>query len=185
MSPPAGTCGRGQREKKQPTHHPRVDLCRRRSLAGKTAVGDEGLDAVPAGTMRWTVRKLADDSKRSESVYSVASGRRRRRRRRSPSSSVATGSSLESCNGRGFFFSVGDVNGLFSDGCVCACVCVCVCVFVCVCVCACACACACVCVCVCVCVCQRKTKDRADGVREKSAHCPRRDSNLYLWDTRP
>ena len=39
--------------------------------------------------------------------------------------------------------------------------------------------------CVCVCVCQRKTKDRADGMREKSAHCPRRDSNLYLWDTRP
>ena len=35
-----------------------------------------------------------------------------------------------------------------------------------------------------VCVCQRKTKDRADGMREKSAHCPRRDSNLYLWDTR-
>ena len=33
--------------------------------------------------------------------------------------------------------------------------------------------------------CQRKTKDRADGMREKSAHCPRRDSNLYLWDTRP
>ena len=62
MSPPAGTCGRGQREKKQPTHHPRVDLCRRRSLAGKTALGDEGLDAIPAGTMRWTVRKLADDS---------------------------------------------------------------------------------------------------------------------------
>ena len=27
-------------------------------------------------------------------------------------------------------------------------------------------------VCVCVCVCQRKTKDRADGMREKSAHCP-------------
>ena len=42
-----------------------------------------------------------------------------------------------------------------------------------------------VCVCVCVCVCQRKTKYRADGMREKSAHCPRRDSNLYLWDTRP
>ena len=103
VSPPAGTCGRGQREKKQPTHHPRVDLCRRRSLAGKTAVGDEGLDAVPAGTMRWTVRKLADEQrKRSEPVDSVASGRRRRRRRRrdrSPSSSsVATGSSLESCN---------------------------------------------------------------------------------------
>ena len=38
--------------------------------------------------------------------------------------------------------------------------------------------------CVCVCVCQRKTKDRADGMREKSAHCPRRDSNPYLWDTR-
>ena len=33
--------------------------------------------------------------------------------------------------------------------------------------------------------CQRKTKDRADGMREKSAHCPRRDSNLYLWDTHP
>ena len=30
-------------------------------------------------------------------------------------------------------------------------------------------------VCVCVCVSQRKTKDRADGMREKSAHCPRRD----------
>ena len=44
----------------------------------------------------------------------------------------------------------------------------------------------CVCVCVCVCVmCQRKAKDRADGMREKSAHSPRRDSNLYLWDTRP
>ena len=34
-------------------------------------------------------------------------------------------------------------------------------------------------------MCQRKTKDRADGMREKSAHCPRRNSNLYLWDTRP
>ena len=72
---------------------------------------------------------------------------------------------------------------------VCVCVCVRVCVHVCVCVCVCACAraCvrACVCVCVCVCVCQRKTKDRADGMREKSAHCPQRDSNLYLWDTRP
>ena len=33
--------------------------------------------------------------------------------------------------------------------------------------------------------CQRKTKDGADGMRGKSAHCPRRDSNLYLWDTRP
>ena len=43
----------------------------------------------------------------------------------------------------------------------------------------------CVCVCVCVCVCQRKTKDRADGMREKSAHCLRRDSNLYLRDMRP
>ena len=53
---------------------------------------------------------------------------------------------------------------------------------VCVCVCVCVCARACVCVCVCVCVCQRKTKDRADGMREKSAHSPRRDSNLYLWD---
>ena len=35
-------------------------------------------------------------------------------------------------------------------------------------------ACVCVYVCVCVCVCQRKTKDRADGMRGKSAHCPRR-----------
>ena len=56
-----------------------------------------------------------------------------------------------------------------------ACVCVCVCVFACVCVCACVRVCARVrarvrvCVCVCVCVCQRKTKDRADGMREK---CP-------------
>ena len=33
--------------------------------------------------------------------------------------------------------------------------------------------------------CQRKTKDRPDGMREKNAHFPRRDSNLYLWDTRP
>ena len=33
--------------------------------------------------------------------------------------------------------------------------------------------------------CQRKTKYRADGMREKSAFRPRRDSNLYLWDTRP
>ena len=33
--------------------------------------------------------------------------------------------------------------------------------------------------------CQRKTKDGADGMREKSAHCPRRDSNLHLRDTRP
>ena len=41
------------------------------------------------------------------------------------------------------------------------------------------------CVCVCVCVCQRKTKDRADGMREESARSPRRDSNLYLWDMRP
>ena len=41
---------------------------------------------------------------------------------------------------------------------------------VCVCVCVCACVRACVRVCVCVCVCQRKTKDRADGMREKSAH---------------
>ena len=45
--------------------------------------------------------------------------------------------------------------------------------------------CMCVCVCVCVCVCQRKMKDRADSMREKSAHSPRRDSNLYLWETRP
>ena len=57
---------------------------------------------------------------------------------------------------------------------------VCVCVYVCACVRACV---WCVCVCVCVCVCQRETKDRADGVREKSAHFPRRDSSLYLWDT--
>ena len=41
----------------------------------------------------------------------------------------------------------------------------------------CACVRLCVCVCVCVCVCQRKTNDRADGMREKSAHSPRRDSN--------
>ena len=54
--------------------------------------------------------------------------------------------------------------------------CVCVCMGVCVCV--------GVCVWVCGCV-SRKTKDRADGMREKSAHSPRRDSNLYLWDTRP
>ena len=120
MSPPAGTCGRGQREKKQPTHHPRVDLCRRRSLAGKTAVGDEGLDAVPAGTMRWTVRKLADDSASevsqlwtpSRPVVVVVVGRR----------SPPEAASLESCNGRGFFFSVGDVNGLFFLTCVCVCV---------------------------------------------------------------
>ena len=87
VSPPAGTCGRGQREKKQPTHHPRVDLCRRRSLAGKTAVGDECLDAVTAGTMRWTVRKLADDSANEVSQWTpsrpvvvvVVVGRRRRR----------------------------------------------------------------------------------------------------------
>ena len=88
MSPPAGTCGRGQQEKKQPTHHPRVDLCGRRSLAGKTAVGDEGLDAVPAGTMRWTVRKLADDSASEVSQWTpsrpVVVGIGRRRRRRSP-----------------------------------------------------------------------------------------------------
>ena len=38
---------------------------------------------------------------------------------------------------------------------MCVCVCVCVCVSV------------CVCMCVCVCVCQRKTKDRADGMRKK------------------
>ena len=78
-----------------------------------------------------------------------------------------------------------------------ACMCVCLCVCVCVCACVRACVCLCVCVCVhvyvcvracvraCVCMCQRKTKDRADGMREKSAHCPRRDSNLYLWDTHP
>ena len=63
------------------------------------------------------------------------------------------------------------------------CVCVCVCVRECVCVCVYV--CECVCVCVCVCVCQRKTKDRAKGMREKSAHSHRRDSNLYLWDSRP
>ena len=61
--------------------------------------------------------------------------------------------------------------------------CTCVCVFVCVCVCVCV--FVRVCVCVCVCVCQRKTKDRADGMSEKSAHSLRRDSNLFLWDTRP
>ena len=33
--------------------------------------------------------------------------------------------------------------------------------------------------------CQRKTKDRANGMREKSAHSPRRDLNLFLCDTRP
>ena len=48
--------------------------------------------------------------------------------------------------------------------------------------------CVCLCVFVCMCVhvyaCQRKTKDRADGMREKSAHSPRWDSNLYLWNTR-
>ena len=33
--------------------------------------------------------------------------------------------------------------------------------------------------------CQRKTKDRADGMRGKSVHSPRRDSNLYPWDTCP
>ena len=33
----------------------------------------------------------------------------------------------------------------------------------------------CVCVCVCVCVCQQKTKDRADGLREKSTCSLRRD----------
>ena len=56
---------RGQREKKQPTHHPRVRSLSTSVTGGKTAVGDEawtGLDAVPAGTMRWIVRKLADDS---------------------------------------------------------------------------------------------------------------------------
>ena len=36
-----------------------------------------------------------------------------------------------------------------------------------------------------VCGCQRKTKDRADGKSKKSAYSPRRDSNLYLWDTSP
>ena len=39
-------------------------------------------------------------------------------------------------------------------------------VYECVCVCVCVCVCG-VCVCVCVCVCQRKTKDRADDMREK------------------
>ena len=48
---------------------------------------------------------------------------------------------------------------------VCMCVCVCLCVCVCVCV------CVCMCVCVCVCVCVRESpKDRADGMRGKSAH---------------
>ena len=32
---------------------------------------------------------------------------------------------------------------------------------------------------------ERRTKDRADGMRERSAHSPRWDSNLYLWHTRP
>ena len=58
--------------------------------------------------------------------------------------------------------------------CVCVCVCVCVC-YVCV----------RVRVYVCVYVCQRKTKDRADGMREKSAHSPRQDLNPHLWDTHP
>ena len=40
------------------------------------------------------------------------------------------------------------------------------------------------CVRACVCVRERR-KDRADGMREKSTHSPQRDSNLYLWDTRP
>ena len=31
-------------------------------------------------------------------------------------------------------------------------------------------------------VCKRKTKDRADGMSQKSAHSPRQDSNLHLWD---
>ena len=57
---------------------------------------------------------------------------------------------------------------------------VCVCVYVCVCVCVCVRACVRACVCV-----QRKMKDRVGGMREKSAHSPWRDSNLYLWDTRP
>ena len=39
--------------------------------------------------------------------------------------------------------------------------------------------------CGCVGVCQRKTNDRADRMREKGAHSPRRDSNLCLWDSRP
>ena len=38
---------------------------------------------------------------------------------------------------------------------------------------------------VCVCVCVSKTKDRADDMREKSAHSPWRDLNLSLWNTRP
>ena len=58
------------------------------------------------------------------------------------------------------------------------------CVSVSVCVCLCVCVCVCVCVSVCVCVCQRKTKDRADEMREK-VPLPLRDSNLYLWATRP
>ena len=60
-----------------------------------------------------------------------------------------------------------------------ACVCVCVCVRACVR------ACVRVRACVCVCVCQRKTKDRADGMRGKVPIYPRRDSNLYVWDPRP
>ena len=70
--------------------------------------------------------------------------------------------------------------------CLCVFVCVGVCVRTCVYVCMHICVCVCVChMYMCVCVCQRKTKDRADGMRAKSAHSPRRDSNLFLWDTRP
>ena len=45
----------------------------------------------------------------------------------------------------------------------------------------------CVCVCVCVvCVCVSEKDERQSWRYEgKSAHFPRRDSNLYLWDTRP
>ena len=76
---------------------------------------------------------------------------------------------------------------------VCVCVCVFMCVYVCVYVCVCLCVYVCVfvCVCVCVCVCLRVCEcvsekvERADVMRKKSAHCPRRNSNLYLWDTRP
>ena len=43
-----------------------------------------------------------------------------------------------------------------------------------------------VCVCVCVCVCVRERRKIELTVwGEKSAHSPRRDLNLYLWDTRP
>ena len=40
-------------------------------------------------------------------------------------------------------------------------------------------------VCVCVCVCVKERRKIELTVWGKNAHCPRRDSNLYLWDTRP